>query len=179
MSIRSCLMAASLCLVAGIAMAQGPQFPAPSFRGPAFSGPENYQDVTPIPGVGVSPFPEPATGGAVVVPAPGGTSIIPELDGAPVPVGNCGCEFYDRVCYKDKRKIAPCAETLVVSVLDPCSRKCDCETKCVQVKICAPPCGCAKVKVSRTGRHTRYDFGKYAIDIYSNRNGTIVVDYDA
>ncbi len=177
MNLKSCLMSASMCLVAGIAFAQGPQFPAANFRGPELFGPQSFQDPTPIPAVGVPASAEPLTSGAVVVPAPGGA--IPELDGTPMPVANCACGFYSRVCYKDKCKIAPCAEVLVVSVLDPCSSKCDCETKCVQVKICAPPCGCAKVKVSRTGRHTRYDFGKYAIDIYSNRNGTITVDYDA
>ena len=174
MSLKSCLMAASLCLVAGIALAQGPRFPEPNF-----GGAQSFQDATPIPPVGVPASPEPITSGAIVVPAPGGTTIAPTIDGAPMPVANCCCEFYSRVCYKDKCKIAPCAEVLVVSVIDPCSSKCDCETKCVQVKICAPPCGCAKVKVSRTGRHTRYDYGKYAIDIYSNRNGTITVDYDA
>ena len=160
MNLKSCLMAASLCLVAGIAFAQGPEFPSPNFRGPQLFGAQSYQDATPIPPVG-------------------GTTIAPVLEGAPMPLGDCNCQFYQRVCYKDKCKIAPCAQVLVVSVLDPCSTKCDCETKCVQVKICAPPCDCPKVKVSRSGRHTRYDFGKYAVDIYSNRNGTVTVDYDA
>jgi hypothetical protein len=172
-------MAASMCLVAGIAFAQPPQIPTPDFGGPQLFGPQSFQDAAPIPQVGVPASPEPVTSGAIVVPAPGGTTIAPTLDGTPMPVANCACESYSRVCYKDKCKIAPCAQVLVVSVLDPCSRKCDCETKCVQVKICAPPCECAKIKVKRNGRHTRYDFGKYAIDIYSNRNGTITVDYDA
>ena len=178
MSLKSCLMAASMCLIAGIAMAQGPLIPTPDFGGPQLFGPQSFQDATPIPGVSV-PGNEPVTSGAIVVPAPGGTTIAPQLDGTPMLVTDCSCEFYSRVCYKDKCKIAPCAQILVVSVLDPCSSKCDCETKCVQVKICAPPCECAKIKVKRHGRHTRYDFGKYAVDIYSNRNGTITVDYDA
>jgi hypothetical protein len=179
MNLKSCLMAASLCLVAGIAFAQGPEFPSPNFREPQLFGAQSYQDATPIPPVGVPASPEPLTSGAVIVPAPGGTTIAPVLEGAPMPLGDCNCQFYQRVCYKDKCKIAPCAQVLVVSVLDPCSTKCDCETKCVQVKICAPPCDCPKVKISRSGRHTRYDFGKYAVDIYSNRNGTVTVDYDA
>ena len=139
-------------------------------------GPENFQDVTPIPGVGAPgpALPRPAA-------APEGAIIVPEVDAAPMPIADCACQFYDRVCYKDRKHIAPCAETMVVSVIDPCSRKYDCETRCVQVRICVPTCacGCPKVKVSHNGRHTRYDYGKYAIDIFSNRNGTIMVDYDA
>lgn len=38
MNLKSCLMAASLCLVAGIAFAQGPEFPSPYFRGPQLFG---------------------------------------------------------------------------------------------------------------------------------------------
>ena len=170
-TIRTGLMAASMCLVAAMAFAQGPQFPS---RGPVLFGPENFQDATPIPAV--TPTAEP---GSVIVPGPGGTYIAPEANGIPMALSDCQCEFYCNVRYKDKCKIAPCAETLVVSVIDPCSRKFDCEVKCVQVKICAPNCGCPKVKISRNGRHTRYDYGKYAIDIYANRNGTILVDYDA
>ena len=112
----------------------------------------------------------------MVPPADG---IPPAVMAAPLALADCQSPFYSHVKYKNKCKIAPCAETMVVSVIDPCTKKCDCETHCVQVKICAPTCGCPKIKVSRTGRHVRYDFGKYAIDIYSNRNGTILVDYDA
>ena len=104
---------------------------------------------------------------------------MPTLDGLPVVMAPCCSQLYSRVCYKQPRKIAPCAVPLVVSVLDPCSRKFDCETKCVLVKICVPTCGCPRVKVTRCGRHTRYDYGKYAVDITSHRNGTITVDYDA
>jgi len=72
---------------------------------------------------------------------------------------------------------------MIVSVKDPCSCKkttCCCETpKCVNVKICVPPCDCPKVKVTRHGFKTRYDFGKYAVDIISKPNGDILVDYDA
>ncbi len=172
MHVRTCVLSVSLLLFgACLAPAQGPQFEGPSFRGPVLFGPENFQDVTPIPGVG-NP----------VLPAPGGGPVImPEVDAAPMPLADCACQFYERVCYKDKKHIAPCAEMMVVSVIDPCSRKYDCETRCVQVKICVPTCtcGCPKVKVSHNGRHTRYDFGKYAVDIFSNRNGTVLVDYDA
>lgn len=153
--------------------AQGPQFDGPSFRGPALFGPENFQDATPIPAI------SPSLDQGPVLQAPGGAIVVPEVDGPPMLVSDCSCQFYKRVCYKDKRKIAPCAETMVVSVIDPCSRKYDCETRCVQVKICVPTCGCPKVKVTHNGRHTRYDYGKYAIDIFSNRNGTVTVDYDA
>lgn len=179
MHVRTCLMSASV-LLFGLCLgfAQGPQFDAPNFRGPVLFGPENFQDVTPIPGIGVPPTPEPGFGNPVL-PAPGGPVIMPEVDAAPIPLESCPCDLYDRVCYKDKKHISPCAEPMVISVIDPCSRKYDCETRCVQVKICVPTCGCPKVKISHNGRHTRYDYGKYAIDIYSNRNGSILVDYDA
>lgn len=165
--------------------AQGPELTAPIFRRPVISAPEAFQDTTPIPAVTpdveLGPvLPGAATGGAIVVPQGGLVQPgVPVLDGAPMALTDCQCQFYNRVCYKDKKKIAPCAATMVVSVIDPCTRKCDCETRCVQVKICVPTCGCAKVKVTRNGRHTRYDYGKYAIDIFSNRNGTVTVDYDA
>lgn len=105
--------------------------------------------------------------------------VAPQVDAPPMLLSDCSCDFYSRVRYKDKKHIAPCADTMVVSIIDPCSRKHDCETRCVQVKICVPACDCPKAKVSRSGRHVRYDFGKYAVDIFSNRNGEVVVDYDA
>jgi hypothetical protein len=179
MRMKTCLMSASVLLL-GVCLgfAQGPQFDAPEFRGPILSGPDSFQDGTPIPGIGNAPSPD-ASFSNPGFPGPGGPVILPQVDGVPVPLASCDCQFYDRVCYKDKKKIAPCAQTMVVSVIDPCSRKYDCEKRCVQVKICVPPCDCPKVKVTRNGRHTRYDFGKYAVDIFSNRNGSIVVDYDA
>lgn len=178
MNMRTCLMAASLCLVAGVTFAQGPEFPSGNTRGNGLSRALSFQDAAPIPGIRATPEAGSVINGAIVVPGPDG-AIMPELDGAPVPVASCCSELFDRVCYKDKCKMSPCAEPMIVSVLDPCSRKCDCETKCVLVKICVPTCGCPKVKISRSGRHTRYDYGKYAVDIFSNRNGTVTVDYDA
>lgn len=206
MSLRISFAIASLMIItASTSFAQGPRLFSPDADGPVLFGPEaGFESgpevsVTQIPvprrpGVRIAPVPESnfpiqgelppgyATPGyvnpeAVDPNAPG--IIIPQVDAAPMLVEDCDCHFYSRVRYKNKGKISPCAETMVVSVIDPCSRKYDCEIKCVQVKICAPTCGCPKVKVSRSGRHTRYDFGKYAIDIYSNRNGTILVDYDA
>lgn len=176
--LKACVMSASV-LLFGICLsfAQGPQLDAPNFRGPALEGAQYFQDATPIPGIG-QPVPEAAFGNPVL-PAPGGAVIVPEVDAAPMPISDCACRLYDRVCYKDRKHLSPCAEPMIVSVIDPCSRKYDCETRCVQVRICVPTCGCPKVKVSHNGRHTRYDYGKYAIDIYSNRNGTILVDYDA
>ena len=191
-------------LPSGLKLAQGPRLVGQDANGPILFGAEAGFEQTP--GVRVAPVPEPAIADpadnfpAVVdpesepafrpgVPAgviagpvdPGAPGVVvPQVDGIPMPVSDCQCGFfYQRVRYKNKGRIAPCAETMVVSVIDPCSRRYDCETKCVQVKICVPACGCPKVKVSRTGRHTRYDFGKYAVDIYSNRNGTVLVDYDA
>lgn len=83
-----------------------------------------------------------------------------------------------RTRYKGLRDIHPCAVKKVVSIIDPCfdPRSC-CKPKCVKVTICVPPCGCAKVRVSRNGRRVKYDYGKYEIKITS-RNGKITVDYD-
>lgn len=171
MSMKFTVTIASLFLVlASTVSAQDAETSGPELNSPVVFGPEAgfAQDSGPA----IHPIPE------SIFANPGGIEV-PPLDGVPVALPADACEFFEHVKYKNKRKIAPCAQTMVVSVLDPCSRKCDCETKCVQVKICVPTCGCPKVRVSRTGRHTRYDYGKYAVDIYSNRNGTILIDYDA
>jgi len=198
MSMKASLIISSLFLVAAsTSFAQGPRLLAPraigkvsaqDLNGPVLFGPEAIIEEgpearfapTPVPGLADAGefYPAIADHQPVDPNAPG--VFVPAVDGAPIAIPDCQCAcFYSRVRYKNKGKIAPCAETMVVSVIDPCSRKYDCEVKCVQVKVCAPTCGCPKVKVSRTGRHTRFDYGKYAIDIYSNRNGTILVDYDA
>jgi hypothetical protein len=148
----------------------GPDFVGPHFIGPVELGPEAA--FVQVPGSVIQSLP------AGEFTSPNGISA-PSLEGMPIVLSASTCAFFARVKYKNKGKIAPCAQTMVVTVLDPRSVKCDCETKFVQVKICAPLNGCPKVKISRTGRHTRYDYGKYAIDVYSNRNGTILVDYDA
>ena len=84
------------------------------------------------------------------------------------------------VKYRDTRNIAPCAVPIIVQVPDPCTPRdrCGCTVRpCVNVEICVPTCGCPKVCVTRHGNKTRYDYGKYAIDIVSV-NGKVVVDYD-
>ena len=35
------------------------------------------------------------------------------------------------------------------------------------VKICVPPCGCPKVRVTRNGSKVKYDYGKYEVEISS------------
>src|SRR4051812_4790807 len=149
MRVKTYFLSASVVLF-GIcfAFAQGPQLDSRDFGGPTLVVPSYDQEATPIPGI--SPGPEPLLIDPGL-PAPSGPVIVPEVDGVPVPLANCDCDFYKRVCYKNKKKIAPCADVMVVSVIDPCSRKYDCETKCVQVKICVPPGGCPKVKVTRNG----------------------------
>jgi hypothetical protein len=163
------LMIASTCTAQGPQLA-GPDLNGPDLNGPVYLGPESV--LGQASGPGLTPIPE------SVFANPGGV-MVPGLDAPPIMIPAGQCDFFQHVRYKNKGKISPCAQTMVVSVLDPCTTKCDCATKCVQVKICVPTCGCPKVRISRTGRHTRYDYGKYAIDIYSNRNGTILVDYDA
>ena len=155
-----------------VALAQGPQFGA----GPGNLRPELGAPVllgqTPSPAV---PVPEP-------YPLPGApVATMPPADGTPIPQRAVDCELFDCVKYKDLRNIAPCAVPMVVSVKDPCAciDPCDCRAapKCVNVKICVPPCGCPDVKLTRNGNKVKYDYGKYVIEITS-RKGIVVVDYD-
>lgn len=97
---------------------------------------------------------------------------------AQLPVVTTPIELFQCVKYRDSRKIAPCAVPIVVAVPNPCVPADRCSTRaCVYVEICVPNCGCPTVCVTRNGNKTRYDYGKYAIDIVC-RNGKIIVDYD-
>lgn len=143
-----------LCVAATVTeAAQGPRLTTPDYRGPAVFGPQTIlgqSDLQPIPELAPMPMPR-------------------------------GCDLYDCVRYKNLGKIAPCAEPMIISIKDPCAPKkpnCCEPIRCVNVKICVPPCDCPKVKITRHGSKIRYDFGKYAVDVIS-RNGEILVDYDA
>lgn len=88
--------------------------------------------------------------------------------------------LYSNVRYRDTRNIAPCAVPIIVQVPDPCAPRdrCGCTPRpCVNVEICVPSSGCPTVCVTRHGNKTRYDYGRYAVDIVSI-NGRVVVDYD-
>jgi len=87
-------------------------------------------------------------------------------------------ELYRNVRYRSPRNIAPCAVPIVVQVPDPCApRNTCCPRPCVYVEICVPSCGCPEVCVTRNGNRTRYDYGKYSVNIISIA-GRIIVDYD-
>ncbi len=92
-------------------------------------------------------------------------------------------KLYHCVKYEDRHNIHPCAVKMIVQVNDPCTPKpdrCGCcqpVPRCVFVEICVPPCGCAKIKVSRSGSKVEYDYGKYEVEIKS-KNGVVYVDYD-
>lgn len=126
---------------------------------------------------------------------------------APEPVAEGeAIELFKCVKIEDPDHIAPCAEPLIVKVLDPCWKpdpcKCACDQKpgCVYVKICVPKkqapccapkpsccapkpaCGCEKdagpkVTCKRDGAYVKYDYGKYRIEITS-KDGWVRVDYD-
>lgn len=120
--------------------------------------------------------------GQVDLPMPAPLNPVPEVQySGPIgemPVMHSSVELYQNVKYRQEFKAAPCAKPIIVQVPDPCACKTDCCTKaCVNVRICAPECGCPKVKVTRCGNKVRYDYGKYAIDIVS-AHGRVVVDYD-
>lgn len=124
----------------------------------------------------VVPEPVPVVGGAAL----SGPVLV--MDSLPVPYEVGECELFPCVKYKDCRKIAPCAVPMIVSVKDPCACKtvCNscCEPKCVNVKICVPPCDCPDVKITRNGNRVTYCFGCYAVHITS-KNGIVVVNYDS
>ena len=113
----------------------------------------------------------------VVPPAPAEEGSKPPVAKASPTAGLFHC-----VRYEDLRNIHPCAVTKIVSIKDPCWKPdpCSCECQvapCVLVKICVPPCGCPKVRVTRNGSKVKYDYGKYEVEI-SSRNGVVKVDYD-
>jgi hypothetical protein len=88
--------------------------------------------------------------------------------------------LFSCVKYRATRNIAPCAVPIIVQVPDPCAPRdrCGCTVRpCVNVEICVPACGCPNVCVTRNGNKTRYDYGKYAVNVVTH-NGRIVVDYD-
>lgn len=119
------------------------------------------------------------------LPMPAPLSPIPEIQYSG-PVGQlpvvtiANAELFPCVKVRSPRNIAPCAVPIIVQVPDPCTPRdrCTCAPRpCVNVQICVPSCGCPKVCVTRHGNKTRYDYGKYAVNVIS-MNGKIVVDYD-
>ncbi|MFT5093051.1 MAG: hypothetical protein ACKVII_03160 [Planctomycetales bacterium] len=128
-------------------------------------------------------------------------------EAAPEPVAESkAIELFQCVKYEDLDHIAPCAEVKIVKVLDPCWKPdpCACcqKPRCVYVKICVPKkqpchtccapkpsccapkpaCGCQKdhgpkVTCKKNGAYTKYDYGKYRVEIRV-KNGWVVVDYD-
>ena len=120
------------------------------------------------------------------LPMPPPLSTVPEVQYSgpvgqmPMVTASAAIELFPCVKYRDTRNIAPCAVPIVVQVPDPCvprGRSTCGPRPCVNVEICVPTCGCPKVCVTRHGNKTRYDYGKYAVDIVS-LNGRVVVDYD-
>lgn len=127
--------------------------------GPSFGFPVSFQGAVP-------PAPEPM--GPGMLPGPG------------VPIGP-PVELFHCVKYKDLDNIAPCAVPLIIQVKDPCAchNPCSCcAPRCVNVKICVPPCGCPpRIKCRKDGEHIEYDYGDYEIDVRV-KDGYIEVDYD-
>ncbi len=121
-------------------------------------------------------------------PAPKGTA--PKAMPDPVSSGAAmqTIQLFNCVKYKDLDEMAPCAEIKIIKVLDPCPRPkccdpCNCcpqPPRCVYIKICVPKqCCCTRgprIKCNRSGTRTRYDYGKYAVDVRVKK-GYIEVDY--
>ncbi len=120
-------------------------------------------------------------------PAPDGAKLVP------VPAAGGAVAQYPCVKVRDSQNIAPCAVKKIIQIVDPCWKPnpCGCcapaKPRCVSVEICVPrpkPVSCCrpkkqvcKVTCSKNGRHVRYDYGSYAVDIRS-KNGYVEVDYD-
>jgi len=117
------------------------------------------------------PAPAAETSPRLTVPAP-----MPDAMPGTMPPSVEPIQLYHRVKYEDLDNIHPCAVTKIIAVPNPCIRGC-CDQGCVYVKICVPPCGCLRVKRSRSGRNIEYDYGDYEVDIHSRR-GVVVVNYD-
>lgn len=121
--------------------------------------------------------------GEAIPPAPAEEGSAPApAAAAPAAQAYPSARLYHCVRYEDLRNIHPCAVTKIVSIKDPCWKPdpCSCECQvapCVLVKICVPPCGCPKVRVTRNGGKVKYDYGKYEVEITS-KNGVVKVDYD-
>ncbi len=130
-----------------------------------------------------------------------GTAIVHQADYSPtaaddelvpVPVGSSvgvvvcdacdagGIELFRNVRVVQSRKIHPCAVSKIVQVPNPCYDPCNpcCESPCVFVEICIPPCACEEVCSSRNGRRTKFDYGKYAVKVTARR-GTLIINYDS
>lgn len=100
-----------------------------------------------------------------------------EIVQGPIYVDSVAEPLFTNVKYVSKRKMHPCAVKKIVRVNDPCACKTGCGPQCVFIEICVPPCDCDEdVICRRGGDRTRYDYGKYKVDIRI-RKGFIVVDY--
>lgn len=167
---------AAMAATAFSAQPQGPTLGSPTTVNQAELPPPPLSSVpTSLPPVVSDPS---ATGTTVLKPVPE-----VQYDGpvTQLPVVTTPVTMFDCVKVRDPRKIAPCAVPIIVAVPDPCTPadRCNCTPRpCVYVEICVPNTGCPKVCVTRCGNKTRYDYGKYAVEIIS-RNGKVIVDYDA
>lgn len=90
--------------------------------------------------------------------------------------------LYPCVKVKDPDHIACCAKPTIVEIVDPCWKPdpCNpcCKAPCVKVQICVPDQCCPpKVTRSKDGKHAKWDFGKYAVEVRSKK-GYVEVDYD-
>lgn len=90
--------------------------------------------------------------------------------------------LYHCVKVKDPDHIACCAKPIVVEIVDPCWKPdpCNpcCKAPCVKVQICVPDQCCPpKETCSKDGKHKKWDFGKYAVEVRSKK-GYVEVDYD-
>jgi hypothetical protein len=147
-----------------------PQFspqPQPLGAPSPYDGPQGYSYPAPAP-YGAYPAPAPAPYGAYPAPhGPGEPGFAPY--GYPVNAGPA-----PRVKVEDRDNIHPCAVERVVLVPDPCG---GCDACLVPITICVPPCACEDHCCKKDGRHQKFDYGKYEVEICV-KDGYVEVDYD-
>lgn len=94
-----------------------------------------------------------------------------------------GCSCSNKVSYKNKRNVAPCAVEKKTCVsfcetgVDACCNKTS-QLVAVEVPICAPPCATKEtVSRSKNGRRAVYDYGKYEVVVKAKKDGNVDVNY--
>lgn len=93
------------------------------------------------------------------------------------------CSCANKVSYKNKKNIAPCAVEKKACVsfcetgVDACCNRTS-QLVAVEVPICAPPCATKEtVSRSKSGRRAVYDYGKYEVVVKAKKDGDVDVNY--
>jgi hypothetical protein len=174
MNMKSLLISAGVLALSGVVAAQQPLFvPTPDPQ-PATVLPDLVPPGSPT--FQYQPQPIPAPQYSQV---PGLAPTPDPVHGMPVPYEQVFVQvgpalpLYTNVRVRQPRNIHPAAVTKLVAIKEPCFGG-----SCVYIEVCVPPCGREEVCCFRRGDKMRLDYGKYSVDISTNRRGQVVVDYN-